>query len=269
LTTEAILKNILKNHIFYHSKIHHIKRSGALRIAGLCVMAAMMSEVASAAEWNVDPVLVKLSSEQQSAAIIIRNDSDHASSIQIQVVAWSQLNGKDVYVPTRDLVVSPPIATIPPKSDQVVRVALRRTADTTKELMYRINLQELPPQQDPGFTGVQVALRIGLPVFVQPLQGNAKAKMHWQVSRAADNHLKVVMQNQGNAHVKVSDFSLYSGGSTQAIGSDTVASYVLPGQSHEWLLKPSSTKKIADGRLHLKAFTDAENIDTELDLGKP
>jgi fimbrial chaperone protein len=232
-------------------------------------MAALVCEIAGAAEWNIDPIRVDLSSEQKSATITIRNNSDHASSIQIKVVAWSQLDGKDVYVATRDLVVSPPLVTIEPKSDQVVRVALRRAASNSKELVYRIHVQELPTQQEFASTGVQVALRIGLPVFVQPLQGNAKAKMLWQVSRTAEDDLKIIMKNQGNAHVKVSGFSLYREGSTQAIGGETVSSYVLPGQVHAWLLKPDPAKKLVDGRLHLKAFTDAENIDVELVLDKP
>lgn len=240
-----------------------------LRCLALCVFALLAPGLAKAAGWEINPVRIELSPEQQTAAITVKNESDQPTSIQIQAVTWSQLDGKDVYTPTKELLVSPPIVTIAPKGEQVIRVALRRQADTTNELAYRINLQELPPQSTPGFTGVQVALRIGLPVFVQPQKGEAAPKMAWNVSRMPDNKLKVVARNQGNAHIQISDFSLYVPGGDKAITGEASSSYVMAGQAHEWLLKTNSLEKIADGRLHFKAYTDAGDVDTELVLGKP
>jgi fimbrial chaperone protein len=242
---------------------------GSAGWATLCALALLSPTLSSAAEWNVDPVRVELSPQQQTAAIIVRNESDQPSSIQIQAVSWSQVDGKDVYTPTRELLVSPPIATIPPKSDQVIRVALRRPADPSKELAYRINLQELPHEQATESTGVQVALRIGLPVFVQSAKGDAAPKMAWSVARVTDSQLKVQLRNQGNAHVQVSDFSLHAAGAAQAVSSESASSYVLAGQSREWLLKTAPSQTIANGRLRLTAFTDADKVDTELVLGSP
>jgi fimbrial chaperone protein len=239
------------------------------RHATLCALAVFLPQLAGAAAWDIDPVRVELSPEQQTAAIMIKNDSDQATSIQIQTVAWSQVGGKDVYAPTRELLVSPPIVTIAPKSEQVVRAALRRQADASGELAYRINLQELPPPTAAGFTGVQVALRIGLPVFVQSQKGDAAAKVLWSVARMPDNQLKVVLHNAGNAHVQVSDFSLYVPGRDQPIAGESGSNYVLAGQTREWMLKMTMTETLASGRLHLKAFTDAGDIDTELALDKP
>lgn len=241
----------------------------AFAVSALYALALLSPALVSAAEWNVDPVRVELSPQQQTAAIIVRNESDQPSSIQIQAVAWSQVDGEDVYTATRELLVSPPIATIPPKTDQVIRVALRRSADPSKELAYRINLQELPTQTATEATGVQVALRIGLPVFVQSLKGDAVPKMAWSVARAPNNQLKVRAQNQGNAHVQVSDFSLQAAGAAQPVASESASSYVLAGQTREWLLKISSSQTIANGRLRLIAFTDADKVDTELVLGSP
>jgi fimbrial chaperone protein len=235
----------------------------------LCALALLSPTLANSAEWNVDPVRVELSAQQQTAAIIVRNESDQPSSIQIQAVTWSQVDGKDVYTPTRELLVSPPIATIPPKTDQVIRVALRRPADPSKELAFRINLQELPHEQATESTGVHVALRIGLPVFVQSAKGDAAPKMAWSVARVSDSQLRVQVQNQGNAHVQISDFSLHAAGAAQAVTSESASSYVLAGQSREWLLKTSSSQAIANGRLRLMAFTDADKVDTELVLGSP
>ncbi|MFA7279351.1 MAG: molecular chaperone [Sterolibacterium sp.] len=234
-----------------------------------CTLALLVPQIAGAAVWDVDPVRIELSQEQQTAALTIKNESDQPTSLQVQAVAWAQEGGKDVYTPTRELLVSPPIVTIAPKSEQVIRVALRRQADASKELSYRINLQELPPQPREGFNGVQVALRIGLPVFVQPEKDQAAPKMTWNVQRLPDHQLKVGLQNHGTAHVQVSDFALYLPGSEQSIATQAGSTYVLAGQSQEWLLKTGSLQVVSGGQLRIKAYTDAGDTETQLVLDKP
>jgi hypothetical protein len=44
---------------------------------------------------------------------------------------------------------------------------------------------------------------------------------------------------------------------------------VLAGQTQEWLLQTSALEKIPAGRLRLKAYTDATDVDTELVLDRP
>ena len=63
---------------------------------------------------------------------------------------------------------TPPIFTVPPKGTQVIRVGLRRAADAQQGLSYRMFLQEVPPPPRQGLQGLQVALRLSLPVFVMP-----------------------------------------------------------------------------------------------------
>ena len=246
----------------------------AMHGVALCAMVLPMvlffPRLVGAADLDINPVRLEISAQEPTAAITIKNESDKPTSIQIRAVAWSQLDGKDVYVPTGDLLVSPPIVTIAPKSEQVIRAALRRPVDKASELAYRINLQELPEPPDPAFAGVQVALRIGLPVFVQPQESKALPKMAWSIVRLPDNTLKVGLHNSGNAHVQISDFALYVPGSAQPLVGESSSSYVLAGQTREWLLKPvAAMDKANGGLLRLKAYTDAGDIDMELALAKP
>jgi len=233
-----------------------------------CALAFLIPGLAMSAGWEIDPVRVELTSQQKTAAVTVKNNSDQPTSIQIHAVAWTQVDGKDIYNPTDDLLVSPPIVTIAPKSEQIIRVALRRQADSSKELAYRITMQELPPSLTPNFSGVQVALRIGLPVFVQSVNGEAAAKLIWKVSRMPDSKLKVGVQNQGNAHIQISDFALYNPGGKQSVSGEAGSSYILAGQSHEWLLLTNPFEKITSKHLHLKAYTDTGNVDTVLVLGR-
>jgi len=259
------LKNLSLNKI-------HSQENSQLHIAAymvLCVTFSCFPSLTNAAGWEIDPVRIELSTQQQTAALSVKNTTNQSTSIQIQAVTWSQRDGKDIFAPTKELLVSPPIVTIAPKSEQIVRVALRRDADAAKELTYRLNLQELPPKQSANFTGVKVALRVTLPVFVQSLNGGASPKMEWDIMRMPEDQLKVTLRNTGNAHVQISDFGLYALGNEKAIAGESGSSYVLQGQTHEWALKANSLDKVTNNRLRFTAFTDANNIDTEIVLHKP
>lgn len=252
-----------------------------LSLLALCITYTLFTFVllipnfAQAAGWSINPTRIDLTPAKQTAAMTITNDSDTATTVQVQAVSWSQEEGKDVLIPTNELLVSPPIVTIAPKGVQIIRITLRKPADKAKELAYRINLQELPTataQSTPQASSLQVALRIGLPVFVQPRKSIAEPKMIWKLETSPDSTLKVALHNTGNAHIQISDFSLFTPGSEQPLASVAGSSYVLAGESKEWLIKPtsiSSEKVNTSGRLRLKAFTDGENIDTLLVLNKP
>jgi len=237
-----------------------------LRGTALCAAALLTPWFAAAASLEIAPVRIELSPQQQTVAITIRNSSDQPTTLEIKPVAWAQVDAKDVYTPTRELLISPPLVTIPAHGEQVIRAALRRKADPTKELTYRINLQELPAAPAPGATGVQVALRIGLPVFVKPASGKAAPKMEWKLMHQSDGSLKVGFRNPGNAHIQISDFSLLNPGRSGVIAEEQSSSYVLAGQAREWHLKTNPAEKIAGNRLRLKAFTDAGDADKELPL---
>ena len=75
-------------------------------------------------------------------------------------MSWSQVEGKDVYTATREVLANPPIFTVPAGGSQLVRIGLRRAPNTQRELTYRIFMQELPPPLDNEFTGTRMLMRI-------------------------------------------------------------------------------------------------------------
>jgi P pilus assembly chaperone PapD len=139
---------------------------------------------------------------------------------------------------------------------------LRRKADSEIELAYRLNFQEVAGQSAADIPAGHAALRIGLPMFVKSVSDGAVLKSRWTASRLSD--LKISVLNQSNRHVKVLDFSVYANQREPAIAGVSGVSYVLPGQLHQWRLKTKLTDVLNDGPLHLKAYTDAGVIETEL-----
>jgi fimbrial chaperone protein len=220
-----------------------------------------------AGSFEVNPIRVDLSAAATSAAVSVRNSGAESVVVQISVQAWAQADGKDVLTPTSEVLISPPIATIPAGQEQVIRVGLRRAPDAQKELSYRMFLQEVPPPPQPGFQGLQVALRVGLPVFVQPRSGPAKATLVWDAQLRAPGSVALKLQNRGTGHIQVSDVAMYLRDEKEPVAAHSSLAYVLPGQSREWdlPLRHAGVKK--SDRLRLKVATDAGGVDTEIELG--
>ena len=224
---------------------------------------------ARAGSFMVDPTRIELAPGQLSATLTIRNDDREPAVIRVEARAWEQQGEQDLYEPSKEILVTPPIMTVPPGADQIVRIALRRSLDPKKELNYRIFLQEVPPPPRAGFSGLQVALRVSLPVFAKPAEGvapNAK----WKVAYQANEHaLRVSLANVGNAHLQLQEFKLSEPGSDSVIALRQVSLYVLAGKSREWLIKLDPSVRIAGDRLRLRASADAGDTDQQIEIEKP
>jgi fimbrial chaperone protein len=214
--------------------------------------------------WDIDSIQLELTARQPTAAVTIRNDAEEAVAIQIQAVSWTQIEGKDLYAATGELIASLGLVTLAPHAQQLIRVGLRRKTDSEVELAYRLNFQEIPAQTTPDIPASKAALRIGMPVFVQPSAGNTALKLRWSVLRSSDGIIKIFVLNQSNRHIKVLDFSVFSKEPEKIVAGMYGVSYVLPDQSHVWQLKTNSVGIVNNSPLYLKAYTDAGVVETEL-----
>ncbi len=222
----------------------------------------------AAGTFQVSPVRVELAAGRAIVALTVRNDGDTPTVIQTQVVAWSQQNGEDVYTPTNEVLATPPIFTVAPGATQIARVALRREPDAVRELAYRIFLQEVPGPPQPGFQGLQMALRISIPIFVEAKKPQ-ELKLDWRAQREPDGALRLAVDNVGGRHLQVYDLNISSVDNTTPVYSNQSASYVLPGQRRSWLLEPLRGQVLTGDRVRVKAVTDAGRVETEIVLGKP
>lgn len=230
----------------------------ARRLLGVVLSVAAIGP-AFAGSIAVNPVRVNLSTTQTTSPLVVRNSGAEPSVVQLQIVSWSQQDGKDVLVPSRDLLATPPIFTVPAGGSQIVRVGLRQRTAAQAEGSYRLILQEVPPPPKPEFRGLQVALRLSVPVFIAPAIAPTTT-LAWQANVTATQNspadLKISALNTGNAHVQVLGFKLSSGGVELPLMSPSEAAYVLPGQRREWSLRLTSVPA-SGSTLRIEAKTDA------------
>jgi fimbrial chaperone protein len=130
--------------------------------------------------------------------------------------------------------VTPPVLQLPGNGEQIVRVALRGQPERSQELAYRVVFEEVPQAAPAGFTGLRVALRLSVPIFIAPTLGKAHADLSWDLHALPDGRLEVAATNHGTAHSQVTDFEVQSSG--PALQS-TTGKYVLPGSRVSWVLK--------------------------------
>jgi len=228
-------------------------RPSLLSSTALLLMA--VASIARAGEFSVSPLRVDLKAAHRLEVLTVTNSADAPLAVQLRLVSWSQDNGEDQYVDTQDLLATPPIFRIAPHGQQIIRVALRHDPDPSRETDYRVFVTEIPQPPSQDFSGMQLALRMSLPIFVAPAVLE-HPELHWSAQWSSDGALRITASNTGNAHVKVTDFDVRFAGSGQP-SQVKVTRYVLPGSSVSWTVKPdaeASTDRQA--AIHLRGVTD-------------
>jgi fimbrial chaperone protein len=197
------------------------------------VMALVAGRDACGGAFAVAPIRVELRAGATAGELTVHNETGSSTLIQVRAVEWTQsASGEDQYADTRDLLVTPPVFTLPAGGEQILRVALRRAPDAGRELTYRLFIQEVPPSANPEQRQLTMALRISLPVFVAPAARTA-ADVEWSTQWQGDGRLLVQARNRGAAHIQLTDFDLQAAEGSAVPGSRAVR-YLLPGIAARW-----------------------------------
>jgi fimbrial chaperone protein len=237
-----------------------------LLVSFVAASIALLSQppMARAGSLSISPVRIDLSAKQRVGSLVVRNAGTEPTVVQLEVSGWTQSANEDLYGATQDLLATPPIFTVPPGGSQVVRIGLRRAQDPQQELTYRLFMQEILPPPATDFQGLRMALKVGVPVFVAA-SAKTRPELRWHLVSAGDQ-IRLRLDNSGTEHVKILDIALTAPASRHSATLEHIATYVLPGHSHEWLLKLDGP--VATGStIQVKAHTDpSSEVDASLTL---
>lgn len=183
------------------------------------------------AQVSVSPVRVDLSDVHSKDVVRIGNQEKSTASYQVEVVAWSQSDERrEIYAPTEEILAVPPLFTLGPGEEQIVRVGMLTDADMSVERSYRMFVTELASPDDvEQMTGVNMRLRLGIPVFVAP-NTLPNATLDYVGSKQMDNQLFLQLRNNGNTHVRISEIRYFGPGADEP-AVESAAIYVLPGRA--------------------------------------
>lgn len=190
--------------------------------------AGALGGTARAASLQVDPIRLEISAGKKIASLTVRNEEKVPVTIRAYALAWSQENGEDRYSETNNVIVSPPIFTVPAHGTQVVRLGLRSPA--AGHSAYRVMVEEVPQASQSG--GVQVSLRLNLPLFAD-LEGGKIADLSWSAFQEPGKGWVVEASNPGKSYVRAepAEIAASTGVAARSIPGFGV---VLPGSRKRW-----------------------------------
>ncbi len=229
-----------------------LSRLAALAVAFAASFPAMP---VLAGSFSVTPVRIYMTPRDRAVAITITNEGDTPVALQADINVWSQKpDGTDELVLTEDMILSPPIIKLGPKARQVVRLALLKPADASRQLTYRLIVREIPEATAPKGNTIEVpiALALSMPVFITPPP--AKREMDCQAGREG-TALAITCANTGSAYAQIREILVLRGEASAApLGRFEGGAYILPGARKS--IGISAPTPIAAGDATLKVTFD-------------
>lgn len=232
------------------------------RISSLVALfSLLMSAPISAGQFSVNPVRVHLTPDNRIAVMRVTNQDSTPVTLQLKTLAWSQPDNTDVLADTRDFLATPPLFTLAPGQEQIVRVGLRHAPPSGIEQPYRLIFEEVLPPAEAGFQGLRVALNISVPVFVSLAEKTASAPI-WSLKRQG-KEVVLHVTNHGTGHMQIHGITLHTPPHSQAAARIEGNFYVLPGQSRHWpVALPGRTQA---ARLTTQTSSGETQVDLALD----
>ena len=206
-------------------------------LIALATAAWLVGGSAIASGLQVSPTLLSLQARQAADGLWLSNTGDSPLHAQVRVYRWTQEGGEEQLVPSRDLVISPPMLALDAGRKQLVRV-IRVSAPPqgASETAYRVILDELPTH-DAKARGLQFVLRYSVPVFVEPAAAKpGPAQLQWSLEQV-DGKAVLSIRNTGGMHAQIVELGYTDTNKRHTSLGDGLFGYVLPGASMHWTLK--------------------------------
>jgi fimbrial chaperone protein len=223
----------------------------------LSLCALLLSATVSAQQVSISPLRVTFKGDQQSEILTLRNVSNGPFTVQPKVMKWTQRDGKDVFEPTREVLVAPPIVEVPAGETQIIRLSLRRAPDAKDELSYRVFVQQVAAPQKNNSATLSFSWSLSLPIFVAPLSDVSTPNLEW-VGQMNGKNLELAVTNPGVQHIQLKSIKVES-----TVGSTSSAQmiYVLGGQTGKLIV--AAPAGVSD-KVTIVANTDAGEIRREV-----
>jgi fimbrial chaperone protein len=198
-----------------------------MRIALACLTLACMAP-AIAGRFSVAPIRVDFGGGVRIGAVTVTSEDDHPLVFRNTPSVWTQnADGGDVYTPTSDLVVTPPLLRVEAGEPRIVRIGtLREPGDI--ERSYRVFLEEQAPANAEGGTAtIAVVIKFGVPVFVAPRSERIAGTA--EIVERKPGRITLRVKNTGNVHFNVETIT-----ANGVAVKDVLSWYLLPGTTRRY-----------------------------------
>jgi len=198
----------------------------------LAVTLSLGLGTAEAGTLKVSPIKVFLPAGGKTEVIRVKNPDSTPALVQVQAVDWAKAEDLDDARRAEEILAVPPIFEMGPNSEQVIRLAHRNQAGSSKERAYRLLITEVPEEVDDG--GIAFAVRLNMPLFVTPK--GAVPEPEWRFQYTESGEAELILANRGNAHLMVKSLELRGAGAAKPIFQTDQFAYALAGTEQRWSL---------------------------------
>lgn len=195
----------------------------------------------SALAFQLSPIVAELSPEgdgsSHSFTLENRKKEKVAAKVQVFLREYDS-DGKEIRKPTNDFLVYPTQLSLEPGEKRNIRLTWIGEKHPTKELAYRLIVQQLPLEfnklKQPEKGGnVNFLINFVASIFVRPPGAFAKAKIE-RIERLNSHNVKVFLKNHGTAH--------------QVLGEMKIELF-LEEKGHRWSYNKDNVKDLEVGSL--------------------
>lgn len=240
---------------------------------GLLLVLAFSSQVfaASLAVWPINP---RIDAPASATMVWVKNNSATEEIVlQARIFSWRQEDNKDLYDPQDDLVVSPPLVTVKPGTQQVFRVVNRKGAITevANEFSYRLIIDEIPVSGRTDGMALSFQMRYSLPLFVglpagqedkspQQRYENIANKLNFRLISEPEKRLEIT--NNGIMNARLSKVRITTPASIKSVViSEGLLGYVLVGSSRQWPLNDTQWTALQHNQARLLFEQDRQELE--------
>jgi fimbrial chaperone protein len=195
--------------------------------------AVFLGGSARAGALSVSPMRIELSARHPVATLQVTNEGADAITVQLERMAWTQADGEDFYTASGALIATPSVFELAPHTHQVLRIALRDRSNLSAEHAYRLYAAEVPVIRNLAATGLQMSLRVGVPVFAE--SSDAESRLDGEIIIQPGGRPAVLLHNTGRHFVRAQSVEILDTHG-HALWSVRVPSYLLAGGEHLWQL---------------------------------
>ena len=251
-----------------------VRKGGVL---AACVLLTIIFVIqATAADFQVQPTTLDLSSKVKSGVFSVINNGNEKIDFQVSVKEWNQdEKGKDIYADTKEIIFFPKVMTVDPNSQRAIRIGLK-TPPSSKEKTYRLFVEEIPVQKKAEEVdtkknikaGLTIAFRFSMPIFVKPFRPQEVCNI--DKVEMSNGTIKAIVKNTGNVHVKLRTmkFSGKAVDGKELYTKEIAGWYILNGlsSSYEAAVPAEICGQLA--KIEVNAQTENDNIKGILNVQK-
>lgn len=226
----------------------------------------LLPGVSCGGEFRVSPIRLDLDAKAKSGVITVINEAEEKLQCQMKAMEWTQDGeGKDVYTETQDIIFFPKLMTIDPKSERIIRAGIRIPA-AAREKTYRLFVEEIPGPKKAEGVAVAVTIRFGVPIFVKPVQEEAKGTI--EKADLSKGTFTVAVRNTGNVHLIINSVKLTGKDQKgeKTFSRELSGWYLLNGVSRPYSTPLPPDACIKTTTLDIEVKTDKLNLNSKLNV---